>query len=189
MNSTTISQTKLDEEEWRDCPVFPERYEVSSFGNVRSKSFVKTGRNIHGSFYFTTNPKPLAKTLSHDGYFRANLSKDGVKVSITVHRLVALAFIERSDNKTVVNHMDSNRTNNSVSNLEWCTVKENVQHSYDTGSNSNAKEKHPQAIYNQTIIDNIRNLIKIGHKPREVSSMLNVNYWSVIKIKNNKQWV
>lgn len=174
---------------WADCPVFPDRYEISNKGNVRSKQYLKTGRNSGGIFSFMTKQKPVAKTLNRDGYYQVRLSRNGSKVSRTVHRLVALAFLPVQEGRGCVNHKDSNRVNNCVSNLEWCTQQENVKHSYDTGSNSNAKEKHPQAIYNEEVARQIRELVAKGIKPREIATMLNVNYWSVIKIKNNKLWV
>ena len=176
-------------EEWRDCPVFPERYEISNFGNIRSKSFLKTGANRCGCFEFKTKAKPIVRRLNSDGYYQVRLSKDGQKISKTIHRLVALAFLPLETGKNYVNHKDSDRTNNFIYNLEWCTPQENIKHSYDYGKNSNSKENHPQSIYTEEIAIKIRELIGVGIKPREVSKMLNVNYWSVIKIKNNKEWV
>lgn len=83
-----------------------------------------------------------------DGYSVVGLRCDkGKKKARKVHRLLAQTFIPNPENKPCVNHKDGDKTNNSLSNLEWCTVKENVQHSYDMGlqiplrgmSNTNAK--------------------------------------------------
>ena len=177
------------EERWADCPIFPDRYEISSIGNIRSKSYLKQGRNRGGIFSFVTESKPIAKGMSHDGYYQVRLQAGREKVSRKIHRLVALAFIPVIEGKNCVNHKDSNRLNNSVDNLEWCTQQENVKHGYDSGSNSNAKERHPQAIYSDDIAKEVRELVAKGNKPKEVASMLGVNYSSVIKIKNNKRWV
>ena len=63
-----------------------------------------------------------------DGYVSVGLKIGGVQRQKRVHRLVAEAFIGNPQNKPYVNHIDGNKTNNTVSNLEWATQKENVQH-------------------------------------------------------------
>ena len=80
----------------------------------------------------------MKQYLRKDGYMQVGLltvSKTGQKKmrSWLVHRLVSLAFIENPSNLSVVNHRDGNKTNNSVTNLEWCTVAENVIHARRTG--------------------------------------------------------
>jgi hypothetical protein len=69
------------------------------------------------------------------GYFRVGLSLrgDGIPRSASVHRLVALAFIENPQGKPCVNHIDGNKQNNHASNLEWVTVGENWRHAIRTG--------------------------------------------------------
>ena len=71
-----------------------------------------------------------------NGYLTTNTKiggRSGINVCLRAHRLVAEAYIPNPDNKPQVNHKDGNKQNNHVSNLEWCTAKENVQHAYDTG--------------------------------------------------------
>ena len=67
------------------------------------------------------------------GYLITNTTVLGKSVALTAHRLVAKAYIPNPDNKPQVNHKDGNKQNNHVSNLEWCTAKENTQHAHDTG--------------------------------------------------------
>ena len=87
-----------------------ENYEVSSLGNVRNKN---TGR--------------ILKPGIIGGYYCVGLSNIKTK-TFSVHRLVALTFIENPENKTDVNHKDKNKLNNNLVNLEWNTSKENNTH-------------------------------------------------------------
>ena len=92
---------------------FPD-YLVTSQGRVFSLKYDKM--------------KELKQTKNKDGYLKVILSKNGKQYSKTVHRLVAQAFIPNHDNKPCVNHIDENKSNNNVKNLEWCTYKENNNH-------------------------------------------------------------
>ena len=68
-----------------------------------------------------------------DGYLITQLYQDGERKHVRVHRLVAKEFIPNPDNKPEVNHKDGNKTNNSASNLEWVSKKENCRHAWDNG--------------------------------------------------------
>jgi hypothetical protein len=102
-------------------------YEVSNFGNVRSLDrWVKRGNNG----YFRKG-KLFTNTVNRVGYPVASISNEKHQVKIkTIHRLVAEAFIPKIEGKPIVNHIDGNKTNNHVSNLEWCTYSENISHGY-----------------------------------------------------------
>jgi len=110
-----------EKEVWKVIDGFP-KYEVSNFGNIRNK----------------LNKHAVARWESYK-YLRVNLrGGDGIinKAMVhkaMVHRLVAKAFIPNLDNKPHVNHIDGDPHNNNVSNLEWVTSKENVEHAFDTG--------------------------------------------------------
>lgn len=106
-------------EEWKtvviDGEVF-EDYEVSNTGKVRSFK--------HGKI------KEMKLCKDKNGYLRIGLRKKNKKKLYMVHRLVAFVFIENDDpiNKTQVNHIDENKQNNNIENLEWCSPKYNVNY-------------------------------------------------------------
>jgi hypothetical protein len=84
------------------------------------------------------------------GYKMYRLRKDGKTIGRSLHRLLAIAFIPNPENKAFINHIDGNRGNYSLSNLEWVTPSENVQHAWDTGLNT-FSESHMNALMRQCI--------------------------------------
>lgn len=115
------------EEIWKPVRGY-EHYEVSNFGRVRKISYLRTWRcsKIH---------YPQLQLYETDGCGRRRVGSGdkGKSKKFFVHRLVAQAFVPNPDNLPCVNHKDGDKTNFSVSNLEWCTHSQNEQHAYDTG--------------------------------------------------------
>ena len=99
----------MNNEEWRDVVGYEGIYEVSNRGNVRNK---KTLRIIKSS-------------ISYHNYVRVPLRKNGKDRKLFLHRLVADAFIPNPENKEIVNHINGNKQDNRIENLEWCTYSEN----------------------------------------------------------------
>lgn len=125
-----IFEDSMKGEEWKYINDFPEDYEISSFGRVRSKLRTKVRSNGRPQTY---KPKLLAMQLHNTGYYRVRLCVNGKKVSRSVHRLVAEAFLDNLNFKEEVNHVDGNKLNNNVLNLEWVTKNENMEHATVTG--------------------------------------------------------
>lgn len=75
----------------------------------------------------------LKPATDKKGYLRVGLQIEGKLITQKVHRLIAMAFIPNPLNKPMVNHKDWDKKNNNVSNLEWCTAKENTKHAIDNG--------------------------------------------------------
>lgn len=109
------------EEIWKDIEGFEGLYQVSSFGRVKSfDSIDKLDRIRKG--------RVLKGIKDVKGYLLVNLYKNNIVYTKKIHRLVAEAFIPNSENKPQVNHIDEDKTNNMISNLEWSTSKENINH-------------------------------------------------------------
>lgn len=116
----------MKEEIWKEIHGYEGSFEVSNLGNFRSMDRQVLSRWGGTRFY---PGKPLKVEVMQDGYKRIVLMKDAKKKRYMCHRLVAETFIPNIDNKPFVNHIDGNRGNNCIENLEWCTKIENEQHS------------------------------------------------------------
>lgn len=116
---------------WKDIKDYEGRYQISSYGRVRS--IKRTANHIHG--VRTVNSKLLKLNTSHR-YSNISLSKNSLMSRFTIHRLAASHFIPNPEDLPQVNHIDGDRRNNHVSNLEWCTASHNQKHSYRIGLKS-----------------------------------------------------
>lgn len=112
------------------------------------------------------------------------------EIGISVHRLVALHFIENLNNKPEVNHIDGNKLNNHYLNLEWCIRSENAQHSYDNSLQISRKGSyHHSAKINEEDVNNMFSLFKKGYSRKEISKKYNqISYSSVCRILKGKTW-
>lgn len=99
---------------WKDIKGYEGKYQVSNLGNVKSLNYNRTKK------------EHLLGLYSCRGYLQVVLSKNCICKKFLVHRLVAEAFIENPDNLPQVNHIDENKLNNRVDNLEWCGAKYNT---------------------------------------------------------------
>lgn len=92
---------------------FDTKYAISNKGNIIN---VKNGRQ-------------LKTRINKNGYEEVQLSINGIRKNYRIHRLVGIAFLDNIENKPYINHKDGNKLNNNLYNLEWCTAKENDNHS------------------------------------------------------------
>ncbi len=102
---------------WKNVIGYEGFYMVSNLGRV----FSVAGNKIK---------EPV---VTHRGYYEMALYKKTYRKRFKVHRLVAEAFIQNPENKPIINHKDTNKLNNEVGNLEWCTLRENTDHAVMNG--------------------------------------------------------
>lgn len=128
-------------EVWRDIKGYEGYYKVSNLGNVKSVDRVIN----NGGVKYTAKGKLLKLQHNGHGYYQVSLSKKGKRKSYKVHRLVAEAFIPNTRKLNHINHIDGNKLNNNVTNLEWVTQQENNQHAWDKGLNKNTAKQRETA--------------------------------------------
>ena len=107
---------------WKAVSGFEGLYEVSNIGNVRSLDRTVTRKD---GVVVSFKGKQLLPRLNHDGYLQVQISKCNKCKTVKVHRLVADAFMPNPLSLPEINHKDENKTNNAVTNLEWCSHKYN----------------------------------------------------------------
>lgn len=105
---------------FEDLTGYEESYQISDQGRIFTKRRLDGNRIIYG--------KELRPSITKDGYLKISLYKDSIEKRFYLHRLVAQQFIPNPDNLPQVNHIDGNKFNNKVTNLEWCTKEENQSH-------------------------------------------------------------
>ena len=115
-------------ETWRPVPGYEGYYEVSDHGSVRSIDREFGSRHYRKKL--SRKGKVIAQHVHWNRYKICFLYKVSIQKKFFVQRLVALAFIPNPENKHVVNHIDCNKANNHISNLEWMTDAENTQYYY-----------------------------------------------------------
>lgn len=111
---------------WKDIPEYEGLYQVSNLGRIKSlERFIYKGHH--------NTEKILKQTKCKNGYYYVSLCKDKKVKIIQVHRLVAITFLNNPDNLQIINHIDGNKENNNINNLEWCSYSHNEKEAYKIG--------------------------------------------------------
>lgn len=119
-------------EEWKNIKGWENLYLISNYGRIKS---LPKRKNLKNGYYFTTNEKILSCVYNkYRGYYAVELKTNNKKQKFYIHRLVAMHYIDNPLNKKEVNHIDMNRKNFNINNLEWCNHYENMHHSIKNGN-------------------------------------------------------
>ena len=151
-------------EKWKSIKGYEELYEVSNCGNICTK----------------TKNKLFKLNKNSRGYIVVTFTKNKIEKSYSVHRLVAEAFIPNPENKPQVNHINGDKTDNRVENLEWCTQSENQIHCF---KNNLQKRNNKKVI--QYDINN--NLIRVWDSLKEAAEQLNINHSKISLVCRGKR--
>lgn len=159
--------------DFKTIPEFPS-YEINSLGIIRNR---KTG-------------KIKSQYLANGGYYFVTLHKDneGGKPR-RVHRLIAEAFIPNPEGKPCINHINGNRSDYSIENLEWCNHQENMEHAFATGLANNTGERNGMAKITESIAGKIKYLLAAGGiTQQEIANQFSISRSLVLGIKIGRLW-
>ncbi len=148
---------------WKDVVGYEKNYQVSNTGLVISKLTGKIRKPV----------------LGKRGYFELTLMLNGKMKLVKLHRMIAEAFIPNTDLKPFINHKDSNKQNNKIDNLEWCTNGENIQHAYDNGKMSRKTAVKQLSLSGE--------LIKIWDTVTHTRRYYNMNASNIVQVCKGKR--
>lgn len=174
------------DEIWKPVLGFEGLYEVSNL--VRIRSIERTVYRRKGGAV-TWPEKVLKQRLNPNGYWIVSLWLNGNQKIARVHRLYALAFLPNPEGKPDINHRDGVKSNNSPSNLEWCTKRENSLHAYSTGLLPKVPtmrgERSPTAILTEQEALAIRRSTKVA---RLLAAEFKVSIFTIYSIRQGRLW-
>ena len=170
---------------WRPVIGYEGLYEISSSGLVRGKEKEVKGNHLKGTRKIPAREK---KQCLLAGYPAVTLFKDGNPKLVKVHRLVAEAFLHNPENLPCVNHIDNDKTNNDMSNLEWCTYEHNTQHMLNQGRQNWAYgERSSSAKLTAEDVVLIKKLSK-HMRQVDIATMFGIRQQQVSRILTGKRW-
>lgn len=168
-------------EQWKPIDRFNGRFEISDLGRLRN----------------TATSKILKYTINPNGYYACSIKPDGRKgksYCLRIHREIALAFIPNPNNLPQVNHIDGNKLNNTLQNLEWVTNKQNAQHAHNLGLRNSCYKRGVEHYAHKLSEDDVKYILT-HYKPfdkiysaRALAKKFNVAHQHISKITSNENW-
>jgi len=153
---------------WRDVEGYEGLYMISNLGRVKK------------------DKKIIRDRTSKWGYKHIDLFNKGRK-TFRVHRLVVIAFLPNPEGKPHTNHINCDKIDNRLDNLEWATRSENMLHAYDKGLNHTG-EKHHYAKLKECEVIEIKKMLKKGRKCKEIGDLYGVSSQTIGDINRGKSW-
>ena len=172
-------------EVWKDIPDFEGFYQVSNVGRVRSVDRVVTDKD---GIMRKHKGRVLKVHLNTSGYEQVGLY-NGNRYVKSVHRLVLETFKPHVNMKDLeVNHMDGDKLNNHLTNLEWVTGRDNILHAYDIGLTDNRGERSPHAKLSKADVLEILQRLDTGELHRDIGLDYGVGQSCITKINIGLTW-
>lgn len=165
--------------EWMPVPGYEGVYAVSNDGDVMSMSYKRTGI-----------PGLLSPQDNTYGYLKVMLMREGKWKSFSVHSLVMASFVGPRPYRMDINHLNGDKKDNRVENLQYCTTSENMRHLHASGKGNSCKgESHPSAKLTDANVREIYRLRKLQFTNKEIANMLGgVSVLSVTRAAAGVTW-
>lgn len=181
----------MTEEIWKPVVGHEGLYIVSNLGRIKALERFRRGVSKNGNEFLRRMPERILAPAPHTaGYLGLSLTKAGDKaVSCLIHRIVAEAFIPNPRDLPYVNHIDANKHNNAVANLEWCTATENYRHAKSLGLVPDARgSQKGSAKLHEDQVFVIKKMIQLGFSNEELAAIFKVSTAPISYIRNNQAW-
>lgn len=171
---------------WKPITNYEGYYEVSNQGNVRTVTRFIENSGKHGMWY---KSRLLKFNIDKDGYCTVALQKEGKIKRCKVHRLVLSTF-DKPNEDLQVNHIDGNKTNNCLSNLEWTTSSENIKHAYTIGLKTQVGSKNNCSKLTEEKVKQICDFFKYTtFTNKQIADMFDIKSDETIrKIRKRQAW-
>ena len=138
----------------------------------------------NGKVFSKKTNKLLTPQIDSHGYYQVSISGK----TKSLHRLVAETYLPNTLNKREVNHIDGDKGNNNVTNLEWSTSKENKKHAWELGLYNHKGENHYLSSIQEEDVHNICKLLQEGYRSVDICSLLNLDKSLVANIRSGRTW-
>jgi hypothetical protein len=172
-------------EEWKKVDDLGGRYEVSNLGNLRSAGYVDSDGKFRKPRLYKNS---YSKHLKYKVFCTAYMGKNYLRY---VHRLVALAFIPKPEGRYEVNHIDGNKANCHIDNLEWVTSGDNARHAFKMGlkvSKITTGEGCPASKLNNEKVAEIKSMLSSGEKLCHIAKKYGVVPSTIAWIRDGITW-
>lgn len=170
----------------KNIPGYEGIYGCDEHGKIYSLSRIIRRNYASGKASEALFPlKEKRSSKRKDGYLQVALRKSGKNKNWLVHRLVGITFLGLKENQKI-NHLDGNKANNNLENLEVCTLSQNVKYDFKMGRRSNSGENHPLFFIDEVLKNKVRALLNEGLSQQKVADIVGMSQVAVSKIKLNK---
>jgi hypothetical protein len=176
-------------DEWFDFPGHEDRYQITQSGAVRSKPRLVNSpaaggqRRIRGK---------ILKPALVKGYLAVQPTISGKRITAYVHRALGVLFVPNPCQETSINHIDGNKANNAIENLEWCSHKENMRHAFRTGlvpyPKTGPGEMSPSAKLNDIKVRDIKVRLAAGQSHKSIALIYGVVPSTIAFIATGATW-